>query len=546
MTAPDSAAVYVRHSTVDTRQALDRSMEGQEHECQEKAKALGLDVVEVFAEREGTSASHLSKKARPEFEAALEGLRRGEFKTLVVYALDRATRQGMGAAGAMLDLCDEADARIISVRDNLDSSLPDARLRVAIMSEMARAEVAILGERVAWGRANARRLRKAHGRTPCFGWRTKDHEVPEGESPYEVVPEEADAIRRSIGWVIDGATLGEAAQMLKDEGFASRSGKPITTAYLSVLYRSPQMLGHLAHTPKGGTAEVILDDDGHPFFWTEPILDEATVARYERVMGARNGGGKPGRKPGAANPTPRSLLTSVLYCEACEGGKLHAQYQKGSVASNYYRCSDRCRPATAIPLDDADAWVTNAVLRRLAALDRNDSPILDFIASHWVERSGTATPVSEVEDEIEVVSAALAKVQREFYAQVGRDSFMDDETYASITADLTRRLDEATVLLREARLATVDAGDVFADFLPSAGSTDGNPAESESWLSLPLHKRRQLINMVVDRITVSPQEPYKVRPGWERRVSIEWVREDRVEDFFTRFSAVNSARIFKA
>ena len=52
--------------------------------------------------------------------------------------------------------------------------------------------------------------------------------------------------------------------------------------------------------------------------------------------------------------------------------------------------------------------------------------------------------------------------------------------------------------------------------------------------------------MVVDRITVSPQEPYKVRPGWERRVSIEWVREDRVEDFFTRFSAVNSARIFKA
>ena len=342
------------------------------------------------------------------------------------------------------------------------------------------------------------------------------------------------------------ATLGEAAQMLNAEGFASRSGKPITTAYLSVLYRSPQMLGHLAHTPKGGTAEVILDDDGHPFFWTEPILDEATVARYERVMGARNGGGKPGRKPGAANPTPRSLLTSVLYCEACEGGKLHAQYQKGSVASNYYRCSDRCRPATAIPLDDADAWVTNAVLRRLAALDRNDSPILDFIASHWVERSGTATPVSEVEDEIEVVSAALAKVQREFYAQVGRDSFMDDETYASITADLTRRLEDATVLLREARLATVDAGDVFADFLPSAGSTDGNPAESESWLSLPLHKRRQLINMVIDRITVSQQEPRKVRPGWERRVSIEWVQEDRVEDFFTRFASMNSRRIIEA
>ncbi len=544
MTAPDSAAVYVRHSTVDTRQALDRSMEGQEHECQEKAKALGLDVVQVFAEREGTSASHLSNKARPEFEAALEGLRRGEFKTLVVYALDRATRRGMGAAGEMLDLCDEADARIISVRDNLDSSLPDARLRVAIMSEMARAEVAILGERVSWGKANARRLRKHHGRTPRFGWRTKDHEVPDGESPYEVVPEEADTIRRSIGWVIDGATLGEVARTLNAEGLTARSGKPITTAYLSVLFRSPHLLGHLTHTPKGGTAEVILDDDGHPFQWTEPILDEATVARYERIMGAKRPGDKRGYT-GAAKATPRALLTSVLFCEACGGG-IHVHNQKGSSNANYYRCLDRCRPATAIPRDDADVWITNAVLRRLAALDRNDSPILDFLAAHWVERSGTATPVSEVEDEIEVVSAALAKVQREFYAQVGRDSFMDDETYASITADLTRRLEDATVLLREARLATVDAGDVFADFLPSAGSTDGNPAESESWLSLPLHKRRQLINMVIDRITVSQQEPRKVRPGWERRVSIEWVQEDRVEDFFTRFASMNSRRIIEA
>ena len=546
MTASNTAAVYVRHSTIDKRQAVDRSMEGQEHDCHEKAEALGLDVVEVFAEREGTSASHLSKKARPEFKAALEGLRRGDFKTLVVYALDRATRQGMGAAGEMLDLCDEADARIISVRDNLDSSLPDARLRVAIMSELARAEVEVLGERVSWGKANARRLRKAHGRTPGFGWRTKDHEVLDGESPYEVVPEEADAIRRSIGWVIDGATLGEAARMLNAEGFTARSDKPITTAYLSVLYRSPQMLGHLAHTPKGGTAEVILDDDGHPFQWAEPILDEATVARYGRVMATKNQGGKRGFA-GAANPSPRSLLTSVLFCEACGGGGLQVHNQKASATANYYRCHDRCRPATAIPRDDADAWVTNAVLRRLAALDRNDSPILDFLAAHWVERSGIATPVSEVEDEIEVVSAALAKVQKEFYAQIGRpDSFMDEVVYEEIRANLTRRLDEATVLLAEARLAAVDAGDVFADFLPSAGSTDGNPAESESWLSLPLHKRRQLINMVVDRVTVSQQEPYKVRPGWDRRVSIEWVREDRVEDFFTRYSTVNSRRISQA
>ena len=525
MTADNSAAIYVRHSTVDTRQALDRSMEGQDHDCQEKAEALGLKVVEVFSEREGTSASHLSTKARPEFEAALEGLREGKFKTLIVWALDRATRRGMTAAGEMLDLCDEQGARIVSVRDNLDSSLPDARLRVAIMSEMARSEVAILGERIAWGKANARRLRKATGRPPVFGWRVKDYEVPEGVSAYELAPEEADAIRRSIGWVIDGASLREAATLLTKEGWKSRSGSDMTPKYLSDLYKSPQMRGHRTHKSNGGKPEVILGDDGTPFQWTSPILDEATIARYERAMTKRR------RTHGTSMPKKQSLslLASVMWCGLCVNG--HAMHKVGL----YYRCQNTCRPGTALRVEDADPYVTNAVLGRLAALDRNDSRILDFLATHWVERSGVATPVSEVEDEIDVLGGALAKVQKEFYAQIGRDTVMDDETYQTITADLTGRLEEATDRLEEARRSTVQAGDIFADFLPSAGSMGDNPAESEEWLSIPEHKRRTLMNMVIDKMTVSPQTPGKVAEDFERRIQIEWVREDSVEDFHGRF-----------
>ena len=45
---------------------------------------------------------------------------------------------------------------------------------------------------------------------------------------------------------------------------------------------------------------------------------------------------------------------------------------------------------------------------------------------------------------------------------------------------------------------------------------------------------------------MSQQEFRKVRPGWDRRVSIEWVREDRVEDFFTRYSTVRAHRISQA
>ena len=536
MTAPDTAAVYVRHSTEDKRQALDRSMEGQEHECRDRAAALGLDVVHVFAERAGTSASHLSTKDRPEFAAALAGLRRGEYATLIVYALDRATRRGMGAAGEMLDLCDEVGARIISVRDNLDSSLPDARIRVAIMSEMARSEVQVLSERTTWGKANARRLRKASSSRTAFGVRLKEAEVPEGVSPYELVPEEADALRRTLAAILEGATLGEACRMLNDEGWVSRGGKCFTPPYLSHLFRSPHMRGHRGHKPRGGVTQVVLGDDGRPFEWTEPIIADADLARYERVMASRRKvrGGTSSRAP--TKGAPRSLLTSVLRCATCgDASAIGAhRYTNGTES---YRCRGACSPPAALPMEGADAWVTNAILRRLAALDRNDSPILDFLAANWVERTGAATPVAEVEDEIEVLSANLAKVQKEFYAQVGRADFMDEETYSTIKADLNDRLEDASRRLREARLASVDAGDVFADFLPGAASTDGNPAESESWLALPLHKRRQLVNMVVERVTVAQQEPYRVRHDWEKRISIAWVEESSVSvsDYYSRF-----------
>ena len=98
-----SAAIYVRRSHKDAEGSHrnGRSMTEQEKECRDLAFREGLTVVEVFREREGTGASTRSRKARPAWEAALAALREGEeFRTLIVWALDRADRRGSAAVAS--------------------------------------------------------------------------------------------------------------------------------------------------------------------------------------------------------------------------------------------------------------------------------------------------------------------------------------------------------------------------------------------------------------------------------------------------------------
>ena len=88
------AAIYTRKSSLDERSGDNRSTTAQERECRALAERLGFEVVEVYAEAIGTSASHLTNDARPEFVRAMVDMGT-RFDVLVAWALDRVTRKGI-------------------------------------------------------------------------------------------------------------------------------------------------------------------------------------------------------------------------------------------------------------------------------------------------------------------------------------------------------------------------------------------------------------------------------------------------------------------
>src|SRR5690606_2052135 len=157
-----AAALYLRRSS---RKDLgeNRSLREQEAECRALADRLGLEVVDVYEEREGTGASARSRKRRPEWERALAALDDGaRFQTLIVWALDRADRRGADVLAGLLAKHAATGRRILGV-DGTDTSDERQRLATIIRGEIAREEAESIAKRV----ARTKRTRRADGLLPA-------------------------------------------------------------------------------------------------------------------------------------------------------------------------------------------------------------------------------------------------------------------------------------------------------------------------------------------------------------------------------------------
>jgi len=101
---------------------------------------------------------------RPAFDAMMLAAARGEFRVLVVWALDRFGRSMFRNINAVVEL-DRLGVQVISVRESwLDTSGPIRDLLVAIFSWIAEQERRRLGERTRAGLERARARGKKLGR----------------------------------------------------------------------------------------------------------------------------------------------------------------------------------------------------------------------------------------------------------------------------------------------------------------------------------------------------------------------------------------------
>ena len=156
---PQRCAIWARVSTDD------QDASNQLAELRQWAGRRGLEVVTEYA-LDGASA--WKGEHREQLAQALADARTGQYDVLLVWALDRLSREGVEATLGLLRRFHAAGAPVWSLREPWTETADPAmaELLTSIYAWMARAESARRSERVRAGLDRRRREGKAVGRQP--------------------------------------------------------------------------------------------------------------------------------------------------------------------------------------------------------------------------------------------------------------------------------------------------------------------------------------------------------------------------------------------
>ncbi len=150
------AALYLRVSTKE------QTTENQEGELRQWAERLGVQVVRVWAD----TASG-ARADRAALAGVLAGAHRREFDVLLIWSLDRLSREGIGPMTHYIEKLGAAGIRVMSHQEPwLDTGGPVGGLLLAVFAWVAQQERQRIAERVRAGQARARAKGVRFGRKP--------------------------------------------------------------------------------------------------------------------------------------------------------------------------------------------------------------------------------------------------------------------------------------------------------------------------------------------------------------------------------------------
>jgi DNA invertase Pin-like site-specific DNA recombinase len=146
------AAIYVRVST--SQQETDM----QETELKEYCENRTWSCT-VYRDRGQSGA----KNDRPALTALLGDMRKRRFDVLIVWSLDRLARS-LKQLLSIAEECKSVGVDLVSLKQNVDTTLPAGRLTFMVLGAVAEFEREMLRERVKAGMAQAKRAGKRVGR----------------------------------------------------------------------------------------------------------------------------------------------------------------------------------------------------------------------------------------------------------------------------------------------------------------------------------------------------------------------------------------------
>lgn len=269
-------AIYVR---VSTEYQVDKdSLPMQKKDLINYCKLiLGINDYVIF-EDAGFSGKNTN---RPAYQEMMERIKKGEFTHLLVWKLDRISRNLMDFA-QMYDELHKLNVTFVSKNEQFqtDSAIGKAMLRlIMVFAEMERE---VTSERV-----TATMISRAHGgqwnggRVP-YGYSHKGK-----EDSFHIVPEEADFVKRVFSDYIDYKSLVRMCSMYNEEGLRTRAGKEWNPVSLRIILKNQWYIGNYVYNKTNQSKRYDLKDEKE---WVvikdhhEPIIDKGKFELVQSIL----------------------------------------------------------------------------------------------------------------------------------------------------------------------------------------------------------------------------------------------------------------------
>lgn len=395
-----NAVIYARYSSDNQRE---ESIEGQLRECKAYCEKNDIAIVSSYIDR----ALSAKTDNRPEFQRMIKDSAKGAFGLVVVWKLDRFSRNRYDSA-RYKHILSKNGIKVVSATEQISNS-PEGIILESLLEGMAEYYSAELAVKVRRGLTENALKCKYNGGTLTYGY------TIDADRHYQIEPVTAAVVQEIFGRYANGETMRAIRDDLIRRGFTNARGKPIDPNFIPNLLHNRRYIGEYRY------CDVAIPG-GIPAIVSEELFNRV------QAMLAKN------RKATARyKATEEYLLSTKLFCGSC-GGMMVGETGTGGhnkQAYHYYRCSNSKKRKTCTS--------TRKTIRK--------QPIEDFVVQAVMAHITNDSFVQHIADRVMLVQteeSTILPVLRQQLAETERgiDNMLNAIQQGIITESTQRRLQE--------------------------------------------------------------------------------------------------------
>jgi len=341
-----SAVIYARYSS-DSQ--TEQSIEGQLNVCQEYAQRNNIVLLDTYIDRAMTGTND----NRPDFQRMIKDSAKREWDYVIVYKLDRFSRDRYAAAVNKHTL-KENGVKLISAMENIPDT-PEGIILESLLEGMNQYYSAELAQKVKRGMIETRKKGNFTGGTLIYGYKIVDRKVVIDEDKAEVV-------RYIFTKYSQGVYVKAIISALTEKGIVNR-GKPFAKNTIHNILKNEKYSGVYRYGEE-------------TFTNIYPQIVPTNIFEAVRAKSKRN-------LKGSRSPNIIYLLRGKVKCGYCNR-PMNAECGTSSkgIKIRYYKCQGRKEKSGCmkkqIRKDALEELVINTTIKVLSKKD-NVEELIDGI-----------------------------------------------------------------------------------------------------------------------------------------------------------------------